>query len=114
MDDILPINNTNSPLNTGAVKKTPQSFLGENSGLVNLDNLVTAGTKPAAAPAAPQPFVNPFADTIQPRPTMNQIKQQPFTMQPAVQDPWAPVAGSNNQNQTPWMKPFDQPNPFFS
>jgi hypothetical protein len=26
---------------TGATKKTPQSFLGENSALVNLDNLVT-------------------------------------------------------------------------
>lgn len=29
-------------LSTGTTKKTPQSFLGENSSLVNLDNLVTA------------------------------------------------------------------------
>lgn len=38
--------------NTGAVKKTPQSFLGENSALVNLDNLVSAS---AIKPAAPTP-----------------------------------------------------------
>lgn len=30
---------------TGATKKTPQSFLGDNAGLVNLDNLVTATSK---------------------------------------------------------------------
>ncbi|XP_018307602.1 epsin-2 isoform X4 [Mycetomoellerius zeteki] len=42
------------PASTGAVKKTPQSFLGENSALVNLDNLVSAtAIKPSApAPAA--------------------------------------------------------------
>lgn len=33
-----------SPL-TGATKKTPQSFLGENSALVNLDNLVTTSKR---------------------------------------------------------------------
>lgn len=30
---------------TGATKKTPQSFLGDNAGLVNLDNLVTPSSK---------------------------------------------------------------------
>lgn len=111
--DTLPINNTAS--STGATKKTPQSFLGENSSLVNLDNLVTLGTKPPAnTNTTVSPPFNPFADTIQPRPTMNQIKQQPFTMQPAIQDPWAPANTTTPQNQTPWMKPFDQPNPFFS
>lgn len=39
LGDILPSAGP-SPL-TGATKKTPQSFLGENSALVNLDNLVT-------------------------------------------------------------------------
>jgi len=34
------------------VKKTPQSFLGENSALVNLDNLVSAT---AIKPSAPAP-----------------------------------------------------------
>lgn len=42
----------NLPPSTGAVKKTPQSFLGENSALVNLDNLVSAS---AIKPAAPTP-----------------------------------------------------------
>lgn len=41
------------PPSTGAVKKTPLSFLGENSALVNLDNLVSASSikPPAPAPA---------------------------------------------------------------
>lgn len=42
----------NLPASTGAVKKTPQSFLGENSALVNLDNLVSTS---AIKPAAPSP-----------------------------------------------------------
>ncbi|XP_077257164.1 epsin homolog lqf isoform X6 [Temnothorax americanus] len=42
----------NLPASTGAVKKTPQSFLGENSALVNLDNLVSAS---AIKPSAPAP-----------------------------------------------------------
>lgn len=32
------------------VKKSPHSFLGENSSLVNLDNLVTISPKPVAPP----------------------------------------------------------------
>lgn len=42
----------NLTASTGAVKKTPQSFLGENSALVNLDNLVSAST---IKPTAPTP-----------------------------------------------------------
>ncbi|XP_049818043.1 epsin-2 isoform X2 [Aethina tumida] len=58
---------------TGATKKTPQSFLGENSALVNLDNLVTS--KPANPPLA----ANPFSDVAPPpKPTINEIKQQQF------------------------------------
>ncbi|XP_012532135.1 epsin-2 isoform X5 [Monomorium pharaonis] len=71
------------PASTGAVKKTPQSFLGENSALVNLDNLVSASTiKPSApAPAATMSYsANPFATvTPPPRPTINQIRQDPWT-----------------------------------
>lgn len=40
LGDVLPLSGP-SP-STGATKKTPQSFLGENSALVNLDNLVTS------------------------------------------------------------------------
>lgn len=41
LGDLLPMTAGPSP-STGATKKTPQSFLGENSALVNLDNLVTS------------------------------------------------------------------------
>ncbi|XP_076170470.1 epsin homolog lqf isoform X6 [Ptiloglossa arizonensis] len=44
--------NENLPSSTGAIKKTPQSFLGENSALVNLDNLVSTST---IKPASPTP-----------------------------------------------------------
>lgn len=40
LGDVLP--SAGPSPSTGATKKTPQSFLGENSALVNLDNLVTA------------------------------------------------------------------------
>ncbi|CAG5088741.1 Similar to Epn2: Epsin-2 (Rattus norvegicus) [Cotesia congregata] len=44
--------NDNLPVSTGAIKKTPQSFLGENSALVNLDNLVSTSTIKLSAPAS--------------------------------------------------------------
>lgn len=39
LGDVLP--SIGPDPSTGATKKTPLSFLGENSALVNLDNLVT-------------------------------------------------------------------------
>ncbi|KAL9904529.1 epsin-2 isoform X2 [Glossina fuscipes] len=103
--------NTRKPL------KTPQAFLGENSALVNLDNLIK--------PAAPQPAgntsaYNPFSDTIIPSksnlfqqqqpsgPSINQLKQQPFAVNMS-QDPWAPIVNSNlettqNNNNMSWVK----------
>ncbi|XP_046427320.1 epsin-2 isoform X3 [Neodiprion fabricii] len=73
----------NLSASTGAVKKTPQSFLGENSALVNLDNLVsaTAVKPPAPAPTVTVPYLaNPFAAaTPPPRPTINQIRQDPWS-----------------------------------
>ncbi|XP_012284078.1 epsin-2 isoform X4 [Orussus abietinus] len=75
-------------VSTGAIKKTPQSFLGENSALVNLDNLVNTSTvKPAApAPAASTSFsANPFASVAPPaRPSINQIRQDPWTASPST------------------------------
>lgn len=50
--------------------KTPQSFLGENSGLVNLDQLINA---PIVAP--PAQAYNPFGDVAQP-PKTNLFQQQ--------------------------------------
>ena len=73
----------NLSASTGAIKKTPQSFLGENSALVNLDNLVSASAiKPTApTPAATMSYAaNPFATvTPPPRPSINQIRQDPWT-----------------------------------
>ncbi|XP_031782678.1 epsin-2 isoform X3 [Nasonia vitripennis] len=92
------------PASTGAVKKTPQSFLGENSALVNLDNLVSASSikAPAPAPAAPVPFAaNPFAPvTPPPRPSINQIRQ----------DPWSSTSVAANSTPTPTAAA----NPFLS
>ncbi|KAF2895654.1 hypothetical protein ILUMI_10513 [Ignelater luminosus] len=62
---------------TGATKKTPQSFLGDNAGLVNLDNLVTA-SKPTNNTNTN--MANPFSDPQPPKPTINQIKQAPFNV----------------------------------
>ncbi|XP_025835900.1 epsin-2 isoform X2 [Agrilus planipennis] len=62
---------------TGATKKTPQAFLGDNAALVNLDNLVTP-SKPSTLSSA---VANPFSDPTPPKPSINQIKQVPF--QPA-------------------------------
>nr|XP_023015027.1 epsin-2-like isoform X2 [Leptinotarsa decemlineata] len=68
-----------------AAKKTPLSFLGENSALVNLDNLVTS--KPANPTLLANPFSDPAAaaspsrpvfNTPPPKPSINEIKQQTF------------------------------------
>lgn len=63
------------PLSSSAYKanttKTPQSFLGENSGLVNLDQLINA---PNVAPPA-QPY-NPFGDIPAQPPKTNLFQQQ--------------------------------------
>ncbi|XP_016990928.1 epsin-1 isoform X4 [Drosophila rhopaloa] len=100
---------------TGATAKKPlkdaHSFLGENSALVNLDNLIK--------PTASQPQTgnalayNPFSDNVMPPktnlfqqqqpavPSINQLKQQaPFTVS-MNQDPWAPVMGGVSATSQP-------------
>ncbi|XP_066262936.1 epsin-2 isoform X2 [Euwallacea similis] len=68
-------------------KKTPHSFLGENSALVNLDNLVTTSklSNPtlAANPFSdvPQVAARPVFNTQPPKPSINEIKQQTFANQ---------------------------------
>lgn len=57
-----------------STRKTPQSFLGENSALVNLDQLIKTANPTNAGPAA----YNPFGDLNQP-PKTNLFQQQ---MQP--------------------------------
>lgn len=67
LDDMDPL----APSKSGPTRKTPQSFLGENSGLVNLDQLINA------TPAPPQPTsaYNPFGDIPQ-QPKTNLFQQQ--------------------------------------
>nr|XP_036670635.1 epsin-1 isoform X4 [Drosophila suzukii] len=100
---------------TGATAKKPlkdaHSFLGENSALVNLDNLI----KPIApqTQTGNQPAYNPFSDTVMPPktnlfqqqqpavPSINQLKQQaPFSVS-MNQDPWAPVMGGVSGTSQP-------------
>ncbi|KAL1494209.1 hypothetical protein ABEB36_009841 [Hypothenemus hampei] len=99
-----------SSSNTGVTKKTPQSFLGENSALVNLDNLVTATNKPNnpalvanpfSDPAVPSANARPVFNTQPPKPSINEIKQQSFaqfgaTPQPDLTAFGATVLSSNN------------------
>ncbi|XP_065173198.1 epsin-2 isoform X3 [Atheta coriaria] len=105
LGDSLPITSAGPSPSTGATKKTPQSFLGENSALVNLDNLVTSTGKPANQ----MNTANPFSETTQPprpvfnpqppKPTMNQIKQAPFMAAPQLGS--TPPYASNFNNQSP-------------
>ncbi|XP_055530187.1 epsin-1 isoform X3 [Wyeomyia smithii] len=107
LDDLDPLSssNTSSSASNSAsasttAKKTPASFLGENSALVNLDNLIkpvsTTTTGSSSAPA-----YNPFGEAVPPQknlfqqnqpqvPSINQLKQSPFPVT-LNQDPWAPV-----------------------
>lgn len=68
MDPLAP---SKLSITTATARKTPQSFLGENSGLVNLDQLIntSATTTAAGQPAA---AYNPFGDI----PKTNLFQQQ--------------------------------------
>lgn len=136
LDDLDPLSSSNnsSASNSASApaKKTPASFLGENSALVNLDNLIKPiSTAPGGTGGSPAAY-NPFGDSApvqknlfqqnQPQvPSINQLKQSPFpvTLGSVNQDPWAPVnptaAAQNNlnNNNAPWMNPQSS-NPFLS
>lgn len=74
---------------TNPTRKTPESFLGPNAALVNLDSLVTKPAQPApvvnpflastggAAPA-PAPHANPFQVSQPAPPTLNQMRVSPM------------------------------------
>lgn len=122
LDEMDPLASTKN-----STMKTPQSFLGENSGLVNLDQLIKTSL-PSNNGQAYNPFgdlpqqqkTNLFQQQMQPVnilitifidikikckfycfqkvPSINQLKSQsPFPVT-LSQDPWAPV-NSNNTNQ---------------
>ncbi|XP_015264772.1 PREDICTED: epsin-2 isoform X2 [Gekko japonicus] len=87
--DLFESQPSNSALDKqNTARKTPESFLGPNAALVNLDSLISKPTQPApslnpflaagaaAAPAAPAP-INPF-QVNQPQPlTLNQMRSSP-------------------------------------
>lgn len=73
LDDMDPLAASKS----STTRKTPQSFLGENSALVNLDQLIKT-SNPTTTTAAGQAAYNPFGDLSQP-PKTNLFQQQ---MQP--------------------------------
>lgn len=70
LDDIDPL----AASKNNSTRKTPQSFLGENSGLVNLDQLIKTSNPSTTGQAA----YNPFGDLSQ-QPKTNLFQQQ---MQP--------------------------------
>ncbi|XP_031718036.1 epsin-2 isoform X3 [Anarrhichthys ocellatus] len=94
---------------TNPTRKTPESFLGPNAALVNLDSLVT---KPAQPPPVVNPFLastggstpapaahaNPFQVTQPAPPTLNQMRVSPMPsgfglVEPVSSVPAQPVAG---------------------
>lgn len=86
--DPLPTS-ASSSITTNPTRKTPESFLGPNAALVNLDSLVTKPAQPApvvnpflastggSAPA-PGPHANPFQVSQPAPPTLNQMRVSPM------------------------------------
>lgn len=72
LDEMDPL----AALKSNSTRKTPQSFLGENSALVNLDQLIKTSNPTNPGQAA----YNPFGDLSQP-PKPNLFQQQ---MQPVI------------------------------
>ncbi|XP_071330229.1 epsin-2 isoform X3 [Trachinotus anak] len=86
--DPLPTS-TSTSVTTNPTRKTPESFLGPNAALVNLDSLVSKPAQPApvvnpflastggSAPAA-APHANPFQVSQPAPPTLNQMRVSPM------------------------------------
>ncbi|MFH4982208.1 hypothetical protein AB6A40_008917 [Gnathostoma spinigerum] len=99
-------NNSKQRVNT----RTPESFLGENSALVNLDNLLgssSSGSKLANNPFLPSangPATNPFAAHQRPSPTLNQMMDQSrFPSSGATTATPGQLATSNQQPLNPFL-----------
>ncbi|XP_054891373.1 epsin-2 isoform X2 [Poeciliopsis prolifica] len=78
---------TSTSISTNPTRKTPESFLGPNAALVNLDSLVTKPAQPApvvnpflaaSGGSAPAPVANPFQMTQPVPPTLNQMRVSPM------------------------------------
>ncbi|VDN20747.1 unnamed protein product [Gongylonema pulchrum] len=110
--------------------KTPESFLGENSSLVNLDNLLgttNSGVKPASNPflsgsTGPAVATNPFVAQQRPSPSLNEMMGQnrvvlpgagasssAAVVPPVMPSPLVPVpasSSSSTQQQPTTTNPF--------
>lgn len=74
-----PLTVSDTKMHSSSAVKTPQSFLGENSGLVNLDQLIKASSPSNIGPAA---AYNPFGDIPQPKTNLFQQQTQPVNEDP--------------------------------
>lgn len=79
-----------------ATRKTPQSFLGENSVLVNLDQLIKPTNPTTATTTTGQAAYNPFGDLSQ-QPKTNLFQQQ---MQPVKPFNFFFIYCCKSENQT--------------
>ncbi|KAH9414564.1 Epsin-2 [Dermatophagoides pteronyssinus] len=86
-EDVLsePVKQSMSNVSTNPVRRTPESFLGPNSNLVNLDALVSSNkvqnstspnNNPFASVLPPQPVINPFQANKPSQPTINELRAQ--------------------------------------
>ncbi|XP_015235522.1 PREDICTED: epsin-2 isoform X1 [Cyprinodon variegatus] len=78
---------TSTSMSSNPTRKTPESFLGPNAALVNLDSLVTKPAQPApvvnpflaaTGGSAPAPTANPFQVGQPVPPTLNQMRVSPM------------------------------------
>jgi len=106
----------NTQGNQRANVKTPENFLGENSSLVNLDNLMgppIPTSKPASNPfmsaaAASAVVPNPFAAQQRPSPSLNEMMQaqRPAAIPPASNGAQPPRAAASNGSGLNPADPF--------
>uniref|UniRef100_A0A8R1DRY3 ENTH domain-containing protein n=1 Tax=Caenorhabditis japonica TaxID=281687 RepID=A0A8R1DRY3_CAEJA len=103
--DLLSSTSSANTTNTGnSMRKTPENFLGENSNLVNLDNLLgsTAPSQPGGNPfLTGVPSANPFAAQQRKSPTLNEMR--------AAQGQAPPVPSMAPRGVLPQANPFANP-----
>ncbi|CAG4992385.1 unnamed protein product [Colias eurytheme] len=90
--DLSALNDNLTPSSTGAIKKSPSAFLGENSSLVNLERLLPpAPPNPFAAEPPKQMFATPQPAKL----SINEIKQQQMGLAPNLSFPSSSPAFSS-------------------
>ncbi|CAI5454230.1 unnamed protein product [Caenorhabditis angaria] len=116
--DILAPTTSSTTLTAGSTngtRKTPENFLGENSNLVNLDNLLgtAATTSSAPLPNGGNPFLtsstatvtsNPFAAQQRKSPTLNEMRAAQGQAPPVPS--MAPRGGLPQPVANPFANPF--------